>query len=80
MKSTYSETYQLLIDRLIRARKNCGMTQTDLALRVGKPQSYVSKIEICERRLDVVEFLELAQAIGEDPVKLISEIYRRWSC
>ena len=79
MKSTYSETYQLLIDQLIRARKNCGVTQTDLAIKLGKPQSYISKIEIRERRLDVVEFLELAEAIGEDPIRMISEIYHRWS-
>lgn len=71
MKSTYSETYRSLIDRLISARKARGVTQASLAKSLGRPQSFISKIENGERRLDVVEFIEIAQLIGEDPRDII---------
>lgn len=59
---------------LTAARHDADLTQSDLAKRLGRPQSFVSKIEIGERRLDVVEFLHVARAIGVDPVKLIAEL------
>ncbi len=49
---------------LIEARLAAGLTQVDLADRLHRPQSYVSKYESGERRLDVVEFLEVADGIG----------------
>lgn len=51
---------------LVEVRKHKGITQADLALRLGKPQSYVSKYERGERRLDFVEFLAVADAIDLD--------------
>ena len=74
MKSTYSETYRSLIDRLVRARKAKGITQASLAQNLGRPQSYVSKIENGERRLDVVEFIEIAHIIGENPRDIIDAL------
>lgn len=50
------------------------MTQVELSKRLRKPQSFVSKYERGERRLDVVEFLEVADALGADPHKLIHAI------
>lgn len=49
------------------------MTQAELAARLGKPQSFVSKIERGERRLDVIEFCQVAEALGRDPAKLLQE-------
>lgn len=74
MKSTYSETYRSLIDRLVGARKAKGITQASLAQQLGRPQSFVSKIENGERRLDVVEFIEIAHLIGEDPCDIIDAL------
>ena len=74
MKSTYSDTYRVLIERLIQARRKRGMTQAELALKLGRPQSFVSKIENRERRLDVVEFIEIARLIGEDPCNIIDAL------
>ena len=51
---------------LIAARKKKGLTQIDVANALDRPQSFVSKYERGERRLDVVEFLELSRAIGFD--------------
>ena len=64
MKSTRTQRYQELIKRLKSARKAAKLTQQDLAKRLKKPQSYVSKYENSERRLDIAEFLEIATALG----------------
>ena len=50
------------------------MTQTDLAERLGEYQSFVARLESGQRRVDVVEFLELAEILDFDPVKAISSL------
>ena len=57
MKSIYGEDYIEIITRLRIIRTSKNITQLDLANKMGKTQSFVSKIESCERRLDVIEFL-----------------------
>lgn len=59
---------------LIDARRQSGLTQAELAGRLHRPQSFVSKYERNERRLDVVEFLEVAAAIGIDPLALLKDL------
>jgi len=59
---------------LTDARIKAGLTQIDVAIRLGRPQSFVSKYESGERRLDVVEFLEVCASVEVDPVNLLSEI------
>lgn len=51
---------------LVQARKDSGLTQVELAQRLERPQSFISKVERGERRLDVVEFFDFAHAIGID--------------
>jgi transcriptional regulator with XRE-family HTH domain len=53
------------------------MTQQEVADRLNKPQSFVSKYERRERRLDVVEFVKIAKAIGIDPCRIVREIEKR---
>ncbi len=65
-RSIHTQQYQLLCDLMMEARDGAGLTQTELAEKLGRPQSYVSKYEIGERRLDVVEFLEVMRALGVD--------------
>jgi len=60
---------------LIEARKGAGLSQADLAERLGKPQSFVSKFERGERRLDVVEFRQVADAIGIEPLRFLRKVY-----
>jgi transcriptional regulator with XRE-family HTH domain len=50
------------------------VTQHELARRIKKPQSFVSKYERFERRLDVPEFVHIARALGLDPAKLLRRI------
>lgn len=52
------------------------MTQVDLAKRLSRPQSFVSKFERGERRLDVIEFLDIAEAMGVDPYKFLAKVAR----
>ncbi len=61
---------------LTEARKSASMTQTALSNRLGRPQSFVSKYERGERRLDVVEFAEVARALGIDPLRFLAKLYR----
>jgi transcriptional regulator with XRE-family HTH domain len=73
-KSVFSERYELFKRLLIESRKQAGFTQVSLALKLGRPQSYVSKYERGERRLDVVEFIDVAHAIGVDPQGLFDQL------
>lgn len=72
--SIYSKKYRRFLDLLIRARKEADLTQMEVASRLGRPQSFVSKYENGERRLDIVEFLEVAKAVDCDPVGLIRKL------
>lgn len=60
------------------AREARGITQQELARRMGKPQSFVSKDEMGERRLDVVEFLHFMRAIEGEPHALLRDIEREY--
>jgi transcriptional regulator with XRE-family HTH domain len=55
---------------MIEARKKAGLTQSQLARKLRKSQSFVAKYEGGERRIDVVELLGIATAIGTDPLSL----------
>lgn len=61
---------------LIEFRKNARVTQEEVAVRLNRPQSFVSKYENGERRLDLIEFLEIAEAIGFDPIGFIRKIQK----
>jgi len=57
----YSKAYGRFLERLRQARAEAGLTQTAVAKRLNRPQSFVSKIESGERRVDVVELVEIAK-------------------
>lgn len=63
-----------LMTGLADARRNAGLSQYELADRLGVDQTYVSKYESCRRRLDVIEFLRVVGAIGIDPAKLLATV------
>lgn len=60
--------------QLVEARKQQSMTQFQLAAALRKPQSYVAKVEVCERKLDVLEFVEWCHALGQPPSKYIQRM------
>lgn len=69
-----SAAYDAAISAVVDARKATGISQRELADRLGKPRSFVSKIENKERRIDVVEAVVIARALGLTPERLISQI------
>lgn len=68
------EKYDRLKNLLVEAREEAGLTQVELANRLHRPQSFVSKIERGLRGVDVIEFLEIAKAIGFSPTKLLEKL------
>ena len=79
MKSIFTDEYKILLQRLITARKEAGLRQEELARRLDKPQSFVSKYERRERRLDVVEFITICRALNVDARRVVGEIENRLS-
>jgi len=73
-KSVFTSKHDRFRQMLIEARKSAGLTQMDLAERLNRPQSFVSKFERGERRLDVIEFLEVAHALGIDPIVFLKKL------
>ena len=60
-KSIYGQEYKKVVENLRKAREDAGLRQEDVAQKLGKPQSYISKIERGERRIDVVELKAFAR-------------------
>jgi transcriptional regulator with XRE-family HTH domain len=75
-RSLRSPRHEALTELLVEQRKAAGMTQAELARRIGRYQSFVSDVERGQRRVDVVEFLEFSEALKFDPAKIISTIRR----
>ena len=73
-KSVFTDRYKLFLNLLVQERKDRGITQVLLAKRLNKPQSYVSKYENGERRLDVVEFLDIAACLELDAAAFIQRL------
>jgi transcriptional regulator with XRE-family HTH domain len=67
----HSFQYQIFRTMLAAAREECGITQVEIAAQLCKPQSFVSKYERGERRLDFTEFVELANLLEIDAADFI---------
>jgi len=76
-KSVFTDAYQTFLDVLISARKEAGVTQVELAQRLGKPQPWVSNIERGIRRVDVIEFIAICRAVQADPQVVFQEIEKK---
>jgi transcriptional regulator with XRE-family HTH domain len=64
LKSIHDPRYVEMLGRLRRAREERGIGQQELAARLGRPQSYISKIETGDRRVDLVEILDICRSLG----------------
>ncbi len=74
MKSIFSPEYDIFRQCMIAARKDANLTQASVAKAIQKPQSFVAKYENGERRLDVIEFLQISHVIGVDPCEILRQI------
>jgi transcriptional regulator with XRE-family HTH domain len=63
-KSIYTHEYQVMLRLLREAREEAGVTQVELARRLAQTQSYVSKVELGDRRLDLVQLRTILAALG----------------
>lgn len=72
--SIHTTRYRFLRDFLTEARKSQGLSQESLAEKLGRVQTFVSKYERGERRLDVVELLDVAEALQLDASDLIRQL------
>lgn len=73
-KTLRSKGHRALIDILVEARERAGLTQRDLAARLRRPHSFIGRIEAGERRVDVIEFIEIARVMGFDPEHLFAKL------
>ena len=75
-KTIFSKDYSVLLRELRKARKRSGLSQEELAERLGESQSFVSKCERGERRLDVVELRSFCNVIGVSFLDFMTQVDR----
>lgn len=73
-RSMFSKDYRILIRLMADMRKEVGKTQVDIATALGKPQSFISKIENGERRMDLIEMIAIADVFGVEPQKILERL------
>lgn len=75
-RTLQSPKHEALRRLLVEARLAAGLTQATVAGRLGRYQSFIATVESGQRRIDVVEFLQLSDAIGFDPAEMIRQLAR----
>jgi len=73
-KSLHTPEYEKFRSILVAARERSGLTQSDVSTSLGKPQSFVAKYEGGERRLDVIEFIQVCLALNIDPHTVLNQL------
>ena len=75
MRDTLRSPRQIELRTQLRSlRERHGLTQAQVAKRLGKPQSFVAKYEGGERRLSVIEFVDVVRALGADPAGVLRQL------
>jgi len=69
-----SEEYGRFVAELVAVRQQAGISQYELARRLGEDQPWVSKYEHSRRKLDVIEFLRVMDALGADPAEFVRRL------
>jgi transcriptional regulator with XRE-family HTH domain len=76
-KSLHTPEYEYFRSLLITAREKAGLTQAEVSAKLSRPQSFVAKYEGGERRLDVVEFIQVCVALGVDAQVVLADLQTR---
>lgn len=71
MKAMHTKAYRQLLQRLKNARRKAGLKQADVAKKLRRPQSFISKIELGERRIDPIELKTLAGIYNQPVTKFL---------
>lgn len=77
--SMFGPAADALAAAVVAMRKRTGMTQRDLAAALGREQNYIARIEQGQRRVDLVEWVQICRALGEDPEAEIAALVKRIS-
>lgn len=77
-KNMYTDNQKYFLKLLKQSRIMSGLSQQDLADRLSVSQSAVSKIENGDRKVDVLELIEISKAIGCDPVEILKDLFDNW--
>jgi len=78
-KSLHTPEYEYFRSLLIAAREKAGLTQAEVSARLDRPQSFVAKYEGGERRLDVVEFIQVCRALDIDAKAILADVQKKVS-
>jgi len=76
-KSLHTPEYEYFRSLLVTAREKAGLTQSEVSAKLGRPQSFVAKYEGGERRLDVVEFIQVCDALSVDAQAVLADVQAR---
>lgn len=76
-KTLYSKEHKILLEQLYQLRVSSGLTQQDLAAKLKVPQSFISKIESGERRLDIIELREICKCLNTDLKEFIAQLEKK---
>lgn len=73
-KSVFTDEYRFFLTMLVEERRKAGLSQQQVAERLNRPQSYVSRYESGQTRIDAVELVRLGRAIGFDASRIVHAI------
>jgi transcriptional regulator with XRE-family HTH domain len=73
-KTLQSAKHKALIELLVAKREAVGLTQAEMAKRLGEYQSFVARLESGQRRVDIVEYLTISKVLNFDPLKALAKI------
>lgn len=73
-KTLGSANHKALVDLIVAMREAAGMTQSQLAEKLGEYQSFVARLESGQRRVDVIEFIEIARVLNFDAAKALKKV------
>jgi transcriptional regulator with XRE-family HTH domain len=77
VKTIHSKRHKRLVELVTAERKNAGIRQVQLAKKLKKSQTWIARLEGGERRLDVIELIELAEAIGFDARAIVTAVQQQ---
>jgi transcriptional regulator with XRE-family HTH domain len=77
VKTIHSKRHKRLVELVTAERKNAGIRQVQLAKKLKKSQTWIARLEGGERRLDVIELIELAEAIGFDAPAIVTAVQQQ---
>ena len=77
VESMFTSAFAELVAAVVDMRKRAGLTQRELARRVGREQNFVARVETGQRRLDLIELVQICQACGTSPEDEVQRLIRK---